>query len=71
MEKIAHYEQYLNLSQCFQKSSAVDASKSVYKWERVKLFGMTRPGAEPLSSSSQADVLTPTQLRSMEMEMCG
>ena len=34
--EIAHFEQFLLLSQCFQKLSAVDASECVYKWERVK-----------------------------------
>ena len=34
--EIACFEQFLHLSQCFQKSSAADASESVYKWERVK-----------------------------------
>ena len=36
--EIAHYEQFLLLPQCFQKSSGADASKVVYKWERVKCF---------------------------------
>ena len=27
------YEQFLLLPQCFQKLSAADASKGVYKWE--------------------------------------
>ena len=35
---IACFEQFLLLSQCFQKSSAADASESVYMWERVKSF---------------------------------
>ena len=29
-------EKLIVLSQCFQKSSAADASKCVYRWERVK-----------------------------------
>ena len=33
--EIAHYEQFLLLPQCFQKSSAVEMSESVYMWERV------------------------------------
>ena len=33
--EIARFEQFLILSQCFQKSSAADASKCVYMWERV------------------------------------
>ena len=33
---IAHYEQFHLLSQYFQKSFAADASKYVYRWERVK-----------------------------------
>ena len=35
-EEIAHYEQILLLSQCFQKSSAAKASESVCMLERVK-----------------------------------
>ena len=34
--KIARFEQFLLLPQCFQKSSVADASKCVYKWESVK-----------------------------------
>ena len=34
--EIACFEQFLLLPQCFQKTSAADASKYVYKWERVK-----------------------------------
>ena len=34
--EIARFEQILLLSQCFQKSSAADVSKCVYRWERVK-----------------------------------
>ena len=33
---IAHYEQYLLLPQLFQKSSAAEASESIFMWERVK-----------------------------------
>ena len=33
--EIAHFMQFLLLSQCFQKLSASEASESVYKWERV------------------------------------
>ena len=36
--EIAQCEQFRLFSQCFQKSSAADASKWVSKWERVKLF---------------------------------
>ena len=35
-EEIGNYEQFLLLPLCFQKSSAVDASESIYMWERVK-----------------------------------
>ena len=35
--EIAHYEQFINLPQWFQKSSAAEASKSICMWERVKL----------------------------------
>ena len=35
--EIACFEQFLLLSQCFQKSSASEASKSVYMLERVNL----------------------------------
>ena len=35
--EIACFEQFLLLSQCFQKSSTAEASESVYRWERVKL----------------------------------
>ena len=34
--EIARFEQFLLLSKCFQKSSAADASKCVYMWERIK-----------------------------------
>ena len=34
--KIAHNEQFILLSQYFQKSSAVEASESICMWERVK-----------------------------------
>ena len=34
--EIAHYEQFHLLSQSFQKASAANASKGVYKWQRVK-----------------------------------
>ena len=33
-QEISHYEKFLYLPQCFQKSS--DASESVCLWERVK-----------------------------------
>ena len=33
--EIAHYEQFLHLSKYFQKSSAADALKWIYRWERV------------------------------------
>ena len=36
--EIACFEQFLLLSLCFEKSSAAEASKSVYMRERVKLF---------------------------------
>ena len=36
--EIARFEQFLLLSQCFQKSSAVDASKCMYRLERVNSF---------------------------------
>ena len=32
--EIAGIEQFLLLSQCFQKTSAADTSKCVYRWER-------------------------------------
>ena len=35
--EIACFEQFLLFSQCFQKSSAADASKCVYRWERVEM----------------------------------
>ena len=34
--EIAHDEQFLLLSQCFQNSFAAEASWRVYMWERVK-----------------------------------
>ena len=34
--EIAHYEQSLLLSPCFQKLSAAEASESVYMWEKVE-----------------------------------
>ena len=44
--EIAGFEQFLPLSQCFQKSSATEASESIYMWERVKIiaqhFGVNR-----------------------------
>ena len=33
---IAHYEQFLLLPQCFQKSSDAESLESVYMWEMVK-----------------------------------
>ena len=33
--EIARFEQFLLLSQCFQKSTDVEASECVYMWERV------------------------------------
>ena len=33
--EIARFEQFLLLSECFQKSSAAESSESVYMWERV------------------------------------
>ena len=35
--EIAHHEQFHLWPQCFQKSSAAEASESVCMWERVKL----------------------------------
>ena len=34
--EIARFEQYLLLSERFQKSSAAEASEIVYMWDRVK-----------------------------------
>ena len=34
--EIPCFEQFLLLSKCFQKSSAAEASESVYMWERIK-----------------------------------
>ena len=34
--EIAHYEQFLLLSQCFQKSSAAETSENVYMRQMVK-----------------------------------
>ena len=39
--EIAHFEQFLLLSQRFQKLSHVEVFKSVYMWERVKFTSMT------------------------------
>ena len=36
-EEIAHNEEFLHLPQCFQKSSAAEASENVCIWKRVKL----------------------------------
>ena len=36
--EIDHYDQFLLLPQCFQMSSASEASESVYMKERVKSF---------------------------------
>ena len=36
--EIAHLEPFLLLPTCFQKSSAAEASESVYMWERVKVI---------------------------------
>ena len=38
--EIAHDEQFHHLRQCFQKSSAAEASESVYMCETVKSEGM-------------------------------
>ena len=35
---IACFEQFLLLSQCFQKSSASEAVESIYMWEIVNPF---------------------------------
>ena len=35
--EIAHYEQFLLLSQCFQKSSAEEVSEIDYMMERIKI----------------------------------
>ena len=35
--EIAHFQQFIHLSQCFQKSSVAKASVSVCMWERAKL----------------------------------
>ena len=34
--EIAHYEQFLLLPKCFQKSAAAEVSTFVYMWESVK-----------------------------------
>ena len=34
--EIAHYEQFLLFSQCFQKTFAADTLKQVLVWENVK-----------------------------------
>ena len=34
-EKLLIFERFLLLSQCFKKSSAAEASESVYMWERA------------------------------------
>ena len=39
--EITRFEQFLLLSQCFQKTSASDASESVYMRERVNPFPHT------------------------------
>ena len=36
--EIASFEQFLLLPQCSQKSSAAEASESIYIWERVKII---------------------------------
>ena len=33
--EIGNFEQFLLLTQCFQKSSAAEASETIYMWERV------------------------------------
>ena len=33
--EIARFEQFLLLTQCFQMSSAAEASENIYRWERV------------------------------------
>ena len=35
-EEIDRFEQFLHLSQCFQKLSSAEASESVFMWERIK-----------------------------------
>ena len=35
-EEIACFEQFLILSECFQKLTAAEESESTYMWERVK-----------------------------------
>ena len=34
--EIARYEQFLLLSECFQKASASEVSENVFMWEKVK-----------------------------------
>ena len=38
--RITHYEQFLLLPQCFQKSSAAVGSEQIYMWEKVNPFTM-------------------------------
>ena len=46
-EEIARFEQFLLLQLCFQKSSAADASESVYMRERVNNLLFVNKGNRP------------------------
>ena len=48
--EIFHHEQFLLLSQCFQNSSALDASECVCRWEKVKINSSLIRGSEQLFS---------------------
>ena len=54
-EELAHYEQFLPLPQCFQKSSAANPSECVCMWEgvkTVKLVLRSHPGESQTVAAS-------------------
>ena len=53
--EIARFEQFLLLPQCFQKSSAADVSKCIFKWEWVKLTAINFMHLHTEFNSSAAD----------------
>ena len=56
--EIALFEQFLRLSHCFQKSSAVEASESFYMWKRVKRTKMVLHVFERFENDLKSEALT-------------
>ena len=63
--EIAHHEQFLYLSQSFQKSSAPEASESVCMRERVNLYLISRSASQiAFSSNYYVIIIVGRQLKS-------